>query len=75
MDAAAHAWRSVSVKHVHHLKSCPGAAGAFPLWLAPVQARILPVTDAVADYASEVAAQMRAAGIRVEIASGAAALV
>ena len=48
-----------------------GAAGAFPLWLAPVQARILPVTDAVAGYASDVAAKMRAAGIRVEVVSGA----
>ena len=47
-----------------------GAAGAFPLWLAPVQARILPVTDAVAGYAGEVAAKMRAAGIRVEVVSG-----
>ncbi|KAK9839849.1 hypothetical protein WJX81_005869 [Elliptochloris bilobata] len=45
-------------------------AGAFPLWLAPVQARILPVTDAVAAYAREVAAQMRTAGIRVEVVSG-----
>lgn len=50
-----------------------GRAGAFPLWLAPVQARILPVTDAVAAYASEVAAKMRAAGIRVEVVSGAPA--
>ena len=56
---------------MRRLRRRPGAAGAFPLWLAPVQARILPVTDAVAGYASEVAAQMRAAGIRVEVASGA----
>ena len=75
MDVFAYAWQSLHVKHMLHQNGCPGAAGAFPLWLAPVQARILPVTDAVAGYASEVAAQMRAAGIRVEVASGAPALV
>ena len=45
-------------------------AGAFPLWLAPVQCRIIPVTDAVLDYAKDVAAQMREAGIRVQVDSG-----
>ena len=45
-------------------------AGAFPLWLAPVQCRIMPVTDAVLDYAQQVAAQMRQAGIRVQVDSG-----
>ena len=45
-------------------------AGAFPLWLAPVQCRIMPVTDAVQQYAEDVAAQMREAGIRVQIDSG-----
>lgn len=45
-------------------------AGAFPLWLAPVQCRIMPVTDAVQDYAQQVAAQMREAGIRVQLDSG-----
>ena len=44
--------------------------GAFPLWLAPVQCKILPVTDAVLDYAQEVAAKMREAGIRVQVESG-----
>ncbi len=42
-------------------------AGAFPLWLAPVQAQVLPVADRHADYASEVAAELRGAGLRVEV--------
>lgn len=41
-------------------------AGAFPMWLAPVQAVVLPITDRVNDYAEQVAAELRAAGIRVE---------
>jgi threonyl-tRNA synthetase len=41
-------------------------AGAFPMWLAPVHARVLPVRDAHEAYAVEVAAEMRAAGLRVE---------
>jgi len=41
-------------------------AGAFPLWLAPVQVTVLPITDRINDYASEVAAELRAAGFRVE---------
>lgn len=45
-------------------------AGAFPLWLAPVQCRIIVVTDAVLDYAKDVVAQMREAGIRVQLDSG-----
>jgi threonyl-tRNA synthetase len=40
--------------------------GAFPLWLAPVQAAVLPITDRVNDYAQEVAAELRAVGLRVE---------
>jgi threonyl-tRNA synthetase len=42
-------------------------AGAFPVWLAPVQARVLPVTDAENGYAQEVGQKLQAAGIRVEI--------
>jgi threonyl-tRNA synthetase len=42
-------------------------AGAFPFWLAPVQVRLLPVNDAVADYTAEAAAALRAAGVRVEV--------
>ena len=41
-------------------------AGAFPVWLAPVQVRILNITDEQAEYASEVFQRLRAAGIRVE---------
>jgi threonyl-tRNA synthetase len=41
-------------------------AGAFPLWLAPVQAIVLPITDRVNDYAQSVAQELRAAGLRVE---------
>ena len=41
-------------------------AGDFPLWLAPVQVRLLPVRDAHFDYVQEVAAKMRAVGIRAE---------
>jgi threonyl-tRNA synthetase len=41
-------------------------AGAFPLWLAPVQAAVLPITDRVNEYAGRVAEELRAAGLRVE---------
>lgn len=40
--------------------------GVFPLWFAPVQARILNITDAQADYGEEVYTRLRKAGIRVE---------
>ncbi len=42
-------------------------AGDFPLWLAPVQARLLPVSDAQLDYAKSVAGQLQAVGIRAEV--------
>ncbi len=42
-------------------------AGAFPLWLAPEQVRILPVSDKFADYAAEVVAAFRAAGVRAVV--------
>jgi threonyl-tRNA synthetase len=42
-------------------------AGAFPMWLAPVQARILPVSDEFSAYAEEVAGRLRAQGLRVEV--------
>lgn len=42
-------------------------AGAFPLWLAPVQATVLPIADRHADYAREVAAELDKAGLRVEV--------
>jgi threonyl-tRNA synthetase len=42
-------------------------AGAFPLWLAPVQAVVLPIADRHTDYAREVSAALDAAGLRVEV--------
>ncbi|HJB68274.1 MAG TPA: threonine--tRNA ligase [Candidatus Fournierella excrementigallinarum] len=41
-------------------------AGAFPTWLAPVQAMIIPITDRQHEYAKELEARLNAAGIRVE---------
>jgi threonyl-tRNA synthetase len=43
------------------------SAGAFPLWLAPVQARVLPIADRHVAYARQVEAQLAEAGIRVEV--------
>ena len=40
-------------------------AGAFPLWLAPEQARVIPLSEKFNDYGRRVEAQMRAAGLRV----------
>ena len=42
-------------------------AGAFPYWIAPVQARILPVAGDFTEYARKVADELRAEGIRVEV--------
>ncbi len=42
-------------------------AGKFPVWLAPVQVKILPITDRTLDYADDVAAKLRDAGIRCEV--------
>jgi threonyl-tRNA synthetase len=42
-------------------------AGAFPLWLAPVQVAVLPITDAHQAWAREVADALRAGGLRVEV--------
>jgi len=42
-------------------------AGKFPLWLAPVQVRVLPITDKVNDYAGSVVKGLQEVGIRVEI--------
>ncbi len=41
-------------------------AGKFPLWLAPVQVKLLTVTEKFADYAVDIAKQFEAAGIRAE---------
>ncbi len=42
-------------------------AGAFPTWLAPVQVKVLPISDKYADYAEKVRRQLDDAGIRVEV--------
>ena len=41
-------------------------AGAFPVWLAPVQAMIMPITDRANDYAVELKKKLDAAGVRAE---------
>jgi len=51
--------RFIAVLIEHH-------AGAFPLWLAPVQARVLSVSEKAEAYAQEVSAKLTAAGIRAE---------
>ncbi len=40
--------------------------GAFPMWLAPVQVAVLPITDRVNEYAEGIARELREAGLRVE---------
>ena len=42
-------------------------AGAFPVWLAPVQAIVLPLSEKFLDYANDTAAKLRQAGLRVEM--------
>jgi threonyl-tRNA synthetase len=42
-------------------------AGAFPTWLAPVQARLVPVADRFQPYARQVSEQLRATGVRTEV--------
>ncbi len=42
-------------------------AGAFPTWMAPLQARVLPVADAHEAHAHDVAARLKAAGLRVDV--------
>lgn len=44
--------------------------GAFPTWLAPVQARVMSITDGQAEYATQVVARLREAKFRVEIDTG-----
>ncbi|PON77125.1 Threonine-tRNA ligase, class IIa [Trema orientale] len=45
-------------------------AGDFPLWLSPIQARVLPVTDSQLEYCNEVANKLRSNGIRAEVCHG-----
>jgi threonyl-tRNA synthetase len=42
-------------------------AGAFPVWLSPVQSVMIPIAERHAEYASQVAAQLKAAGVRVQV--------
>ena len=42
-------------------------AGAFPTWLAPVQVKVLPITDRTRDYAADVLEKLNAAGLRAEL--------
>lgn len=42
-------------------------AGMFPTWLAPVQVKVLPISEKFTDYAEKVKAELDAAGIRVEL--------
>ena len=42
-------------------------AGAFPVWLSPVQAKVIPIADRHVEYAREVQAKLVAAGLRVEL--------
>lgn len=42
-------------------------AGAFPVWLAPIQACVLPITNKQHEYASQIAEQLRAQGCRVDV--------
>jgi threonyl-tRNA synthetase len=41
--------------------------GVFPMWLAPVQVAVLPITDRINEYAEEVGRELRDAGLRVEM--------
>ena len=41
--------------------------GAFPVWLAPVQAALIPIADRHVEYARQVAARLKAAGLRAEV--------
>ncbi|KAH9745143.1 threonine--tRNA ligase 2 [Citrus sinensis] len=45
-------------------------AGDFPLWLSPIQARVLPVTDTQLEYCNEVIKKLKTNGIRAEICHG-----
>ncbi len=42
-------------------------AGAFPVWLSPVQAVIIPISERHAEYANKIGAELKAAGVRVDI--------
>ena len=44
-------------------------AGAFPFWLAPVQITVLPITDRINEYASEIGKELKDLGFRVEVST------
>jgi len=44
-------------------------AGAFPVWLAPVQAMIIPIADRHVEYANQVLGALKAVGVRAEVDS------
>jgi len=41
-------------------------AGAFPVWLAPVQVKVMPITDRCAEYATQIADRLNELGMRAE---------
>lgn len=45
-------------------------AGAFPVWLAPLQATLIPIADRHVEFANQVAAELKAAGLRAEVDVG-----
>jgi threonyl-tRNA synthetase len=49
-------------------------AGVFPLWLAPVQVTVLPVSEKVIEYATKIETELKARGIRVELVTDAESL-
>lgn len=69
-DACCGSTKVLLQAHLTCLTCLAPCAGAFPLWLAPVQCRLVPVNAAVADYVADVADKLRAAGLRVEVVSG-----
>ena len=42
-------------------------AGAFPVWLSPVQVKLIPIADRHLEYAEQVKAQLKKSGLRVEV--------
>jgi threonyl-tRNA synthetase len=55
--------RFIAILIEHH-------AGAFPMWLAPVQAKVIPIASRHEGYAGKVAERLREAGLRVEVDEG-----
>ncbi len=51
-------WMAILIEHY---------SGAFPTWLAPVQVKVLPITDKHLDYAGKIVQKLKDAGVRVEL--------